>query len=121
MPGVRLPHCKEEEVVWAMKIWVDDLRTPPNDGTTWEWCKSSRQAIWLLSSSKYYLETGRAKGSIGIMSLDHDLGGDDTTRPIVLWMIENDFWPVEVRVHTANPVGRAWLEGMIERYKDGLS
>jgi hypothetical protein len=56
-------------------------------------------------------------GWITEMSLDHDLGGDDTTRPIVLWCCENDFWPVEVRIHTANPVGRDWLEGMIERYK----
>ena len=51
------------------------------------------------------------------MSLDHDLGGDDTSRRIVLWMCENEFWPDEVVVHSANPVGVEWLEGMIARYK----
>jgi hypothetical protein len=57
------------------------------------------------------------RSDITEMSLDHDLGGDDTTRPIVLWMCENESWPTTVHVHTANPVGREWLEGMIERYK----
>ena len=91
------------------KMWVDDIRTPPDDG--WFWSKTSENAIWNLNSFK---EQGL---NFQIMSLDHDLGGDDTTRPIVLWMCENDFWPVEVVVHSANPVGIEWLEGMIERYK----
>jgi hypothetical protein len=91
-----------------MKIWVDDIRTPPDE--TWTWFKNSKECIVFL---RY------AKGAWGIdeMSLDHDLGGDDTSRAIVLWMCENEFWPNEVRVHSANPVGIEWLEGMIERYK----
>ena len=89
-----------------MKIWVDDIRRPP---TGWVWAKTSDQAIHMLE--------GSMSQGVEIMSLDHDLGGDDTTRPIVLWMCENDFWPVEVVVHSANPVGVEWLEGMIERYK----
>lgn len=91
-----------------MKIWVDDIREPP---AGWAWCPTSRHAIGWLEAAK------RIGINIEIMSLDHDLGGDDTTRPIVLWMCENDFWPVEVVVHSANPVGIDWLEGMIERYK----
>lgn len=52
------------------------------------------------------------------MSLDHDLGGAGTTRDVVYYLCERpDDWPREVRVHTANPVGRAWLLGMIDRYK----
>jgi hypothetical protein len=91
-----------------MKIWVDDIRTPP-DG--WRWCKDSESAIHTLQECEARYEP------IELMSLDHDLGGDDTTRPIVLWMCENDFWPVEVVCHSANPVGIDWIEGMIERYK----
>lgn len=92
-----------------MKIWVDDIRTPPDSG--WLWFTSSAYVIKALSI--YY-----NKGfEIDLMSLDHDLGGDDTTRPIVLWMCENDYWPKEVVVHSANPVGVEWLTGMIERYK----
>ena len=92
-----------------MKIWVDDIRIPP--AWDWIWAKSSSEALVFLQN---HLD---ADETVEIMSLDHDLGGDDTTRPIVLWCCENDFWPVEVRVHSANPVGVEWLEGMIERYK----
>ena len=91
-----------------MKIWVDDIRTPPDD--TWVWAKNSFHA-------KMFLIGAKSKDGVEIMSLDHDLGGDDTTRPVVLWCCENNFWPGKVVVHTANPVGREWLEGMIERYK----
>lgn len=95
-----------------MKIWVDDIRTPPDD--TWTWAKTSQDAIyWLMSSQICEHE----ECQFDIMSLDHDLGGDDTSRPIVLWMCENEYWPEEVIVHSANPVGIEWLEGMIRRYK----
>jgi hypothetical protein len=92
-----------------MKIWVDDIRTPPDD--TWMWCKTSYEAIAELHNAML------RHWEIEIMSLDHDLGGVDTTRPVVLWCCENEFWPNEVRVHTANPVGHEWITGMIERYK----
>ena len=88
-----------------MRLWVDDLRDPPD--ATWSWAKTSAAAIDMLKV---------AAGDVSEMSLDHDLGGDDTTRPVVLWMCENDTWPARVSVHTANPVGREWLEGMIRRY-----
>lgn len=94
-----------------MKIWVDDIRTPPDD--SWIWYKTSAQTLKFLDSVQ---DHGWPK-DIEVMSLDHDLGGEDTTRPIVLFMCEYGFWPVEVRVHSANPVGVEWLEGMIERYK----
>ena len=88
-----------------MKLWVDDLREPPEG---WYWAKTSAHAIEMLI-------LGRS--DITVMSLDHDLGGDDTTRPVVMWMCENEQWPKVIQIHTANPVGREWLEGMISRYK----
>lgn len=91
-----------------MRLWVDDLRDPP-DG--WAWVKTSRDAIRILKARK------DRKLSVTAMSLDHDLGGDDTTRAGVLWMCENNYWPNRIVVHSANPVGVQWLEGMIERYK----
>lgn len=100
-----------------MKIWVDDIRLPP--GAEWNcWAKTSAEAIWCLKVAKdIFDKSGTDLNIVEAMSLDHDLGNDDTTRPVVLWMCENDFWPVEVVVHSANPVGRDYLEGMIERYK----
>ena len=93
-----------------MRIWGDDLRTPPSR-LNWHWAKTSDWTIRLLEARQ------RAHSVPSYMSLDHDLGGDDTTRPIVLWMCENNFWPSKVVVHSANPPGAYWLEGMIERYK----
>lgn len=87
-----------------MKLWVDDLRPAP-DG--WTWVTTSAAAIEILARGEI----------IDVMSLDHDLGSDDTTRPVVLWMCEHEAWPREVRVHSANPVGVEWLEGMIARYQ----
>lgn len=97
-----------------MRIWVDDIRTPPDH--TWHWYKNSSDTIYVLMKRMWAFQSGMWPRP-EVMSLDHDLGGDDTTRPIVLWCCENDFWPVEVKIHTANPVGRDWLQGMIERYK----
>ncbi len=94
---------------WSlMKLWVDDLRKPPDQ--TWVWCRSSAEAIDILHRV--------GSGVVTQMSLDHDLGGDDTTRPIVLWLCESlAYWPAIITVHSANPVGREWLEAMISRYR----
>lgn len=102
-----------------MKIWVDDIRTPPDN--SWFWAKTSEDAIQELIVSKMMFE-GKlggicSMGFITVMSLDHDLGGDDTTHPVVLWCCENDFWPVEVVCHSSNPPGREWIEEVIKRYK----
>ena len=95
-----------------MKLWVDDIRWPPEE-YGWVWVKTSADAIHLLEK---YKDAGPA-WNIALMSLDHDLGGDDTTRAVVLWCCNNDYWPKKVVVHSANPVGVEWLEGMIARYK----
>jgi hypothetical protein len=86
-----------------VKLWVDDIRKPP---LGWIWATTSVGAIYLLAHER-----------IDALSLDHDLGEDDTTRPVVLWMCENEVWPKEIYVHSANPVGVEWLRGMIERYR----
>ncbi len=88
-----------------LKLWVDDLRDPPDE--TWTVARTSQEAISLLTGTRFVR-----------MSLDHDLGGDDTTRRVVLWLCENPHrWPWRVSVHSANPVGRSWLSGMIDRYQ----
>ncbi len=86
-----------------MKLWVDDMRTPPDDG--WEWAATSDEAIVYLNDR-----------SVHTLSLDHDLGGDDTTRPIVLHMCMEEIWPRVILIHSCNPVGIQWLLGMCRRY-----
>lgn len=96
-----------------MRLWVDDLRPPPD--TTWAFALNSRDAIAVLDLAREF------GVKILEMSLDHDLGGKDTTRRIVMWMAQQQFWPEIMRVHTSNPPGREWLEGMIERYGPGVT
>lgn len=101
-----------------MKLWVDDERRAPEG---WVWATRPAEAISAL-----------ATGAVTHLSLDHDLGIDPTTgeaitaRPIMLWLCEMStthpqqrYWPDQVCVHSQNPVGRQWLEAMIDRYRPG--
>ncbi|WP_245568087.1 cyclic-phosphate processing receiver domain-containing protein [Nocardia jiangxiensis] len=88
-------------------MFVDDLREPPEG---WTVARTSADAVAILNLWRL-LEIHADH-----LSLDHDLGGDDTTRPVMLWMCENDWWPARLTVHTANPVGREFLEGTALRY-----
>ncbi|MFF4026976.1 cyclic-phosphate processing receiver domain-containing protein [Nocardia elegans] len=90
-----------------MKLFVDDERSAPEG---WTLIKTSLETIALMHLLRERGETLEA------LSLDHDLGGDDTTRPIMLWMCQHDWWPAALSVHTANPVGRDFLQGMADRY-----
>jgi hypothetical protein len=92
-----------------MKLWIDDLRPAPGG---WTWAKTSAEALEVLLGEGV---------DISEMSLDHDLGGEDTTRPVVLWLAEFGNWPATVRIHSANPVGVTWLTGMVERYGPGVT
>ncbi len=90
-----------------MKLWIDDLRPAPEG---WLWAKNSKDAITVLS-----------RGMVPEVSFDHDLGGDTTSREVVLWLCEHGNWPGICRVHSMNPVGRKWLIGMIDRYGPGVT
>src|SRR5688572_11763887 len=46
-----------------MKLWLDDVRTPPNDGSEWDWARTAEVAIARLAINTYEMA-----------SLDHDLG-----------------------------------------------
>jgi hypothetical protein len=87
-----------------VKLYVDDLRGPPD--ATWTVARTSAEALELL-----------AGGEVSELSLDHDLGGSDTTRPVVLHLAEFGGWPDRVFVRPANPVGREWLTVMVDRYE----
>lgn len=93
-----------------MKIWVDDLRPVPQG---YEGAKSVNEAIELIrKAEKNGIE-------IEVLDLDHDLGdyskdGGDAIK-LLDWLAEREtFYPIEI--HTANPVGRANMERMINRF-----
>ena len=94
----------------GIKIWVDDIRPVP---VGYEGTKSVDETIQLI-------EEIEAKGGIiELLDLDHDLGdyaqfGGDAIK-ILDYLAENEkYYPI--KIHTANPVGRANMERMIERY-----
>lgn len=94
-----------------MKLWVDDVRVPTAD---WVWVKN-------VDAAKYVLRDG----GVSHLSLDNDLGIpgiENEGRAIALWLAEeaadgNDLWPDVVVVHSANPVARDYINGVIDRYK----
>jgi hypothetical protein len=88
-----------------LNLWIDDIRPMPRGYHLW--AKTSEEAIEMISSNEPF----------GHISFDHDLGGEDTSRKVVLWLCETTGkWPSTAKVHSMNPIGKQWLEGMIARY-----
>lgn len=93
-----------------VKIWVDDIRPVPQG---YEGTKSVEETIALIE------EIEEAGGEVELLDLDHDLGdyaefGGDAIKILDYLAERETFYPIEI--HTANPVGRANMERMIERY-----
>ncbi|EIP97796.1 hypothetical protein Ga0100231_001170 [Opitutaceae bacterium TAV4] len=81
-----------------MKVWLDDVREAPEG---WQRVFWPDEAIALLQG-----------GSVTGISLDHDLGDDTrgTGYDVIAWIEEavavRGFVAPEIRIHSANPVGR---------------
>ena len=78
-------------------FWIDDIHDAPSD--TWIVCRTSDEAI----------EAVKTHGWPVYMSLDHDLGGDDTAM-VFLKRLVNEIWdgdkcPPMWNVHSRNPEG----------------
>lgn len=87
-----------------MKLWIDDLKRPPSDGTFWVWAKTTKQALEAIRTMK-----------IDHISFDHDLGenedGSIDEAIVVAKFIEEKssegkFGRIRWDVHSENPVGR---------------
>lgn len=93
-----------------VKIWVDDIRPVP---IGYEGTKSVDETIALIE------EIEAEGGEIELIDLDHDLGdyvkyGGDAIKILDYLAERETSYPIAI--HTANPVGRANMERMIERY-----
>lgn len=95
-----------------MKLWLDDVRVPPDD--TWTWVKTVDEAVAVLT-----------RCDVTEASLDHDLGYvigtttlEATGYDFCLWMAEqHDVWPTQsIQVHSANGVGARPMCGVVDRY-----
>lgn len=90
-----------------MDIIIDDLRSFKEEHRAKGdvYLRSSEAAIEFLSA------LGDTR--IETLWLDYDLGGDDTIRPVVKWLLDQDMEIGEVYIHTSNPVGRVWIHGSL--------
>lgn len=86
-----------------MIIWIDDVRTPPND-SDYVWARSTNQAIKYI---QYY------KDNIEYIDIDHDAGtyakdGGDFIK--VLDWLEINKYNYPIKIHSMNTVGRQNME-----------
>lgn len=93
----------------SIHLYIDDERTlPPQFNVL---ATTPTQALYILQEAK---AEGR---DVATISFDHDMGAEIvdrrvvelTTRPVVEWMVENEFWPPQLFFHSANPAGAKWL------------
>lgn len=95
-----------------MRLYIDDIRTP----------KSKFDLI--TRSSKETIEFLKNNVCPNYISFDHDLGGDDTSIPIIKFLVNLDMdmdgqyipYDFDFNVHSANPVGAANIESYINSY-----
>jgi hypothetical protein len=100
-----------------MKLWIDDVRPAPEG---WLWAKDSQMAKNQLSLEFFARVLDQAESiedrdpEVIEISFDHDLGGDDTTIPVVQLIEEIAAAGLKFKfkwhIHSANPVGRKNLE-----------
>lgn len=93
-----------------VKLWLDDLRPAPEG---YEPVKSVREAQTVIEQIE------AEGGTIEVIDLDHDLGdyaqfGGDGIKLLDYLLERGTLYPV--KFHTANPVGRANMERMVQRY-----
>ena len=93
-----------------MKIWIDDIRTPPSED--WVWIKS-------VNAAKRYISTIVPYGVAEIMlSVDHDAGdfaSDGGDYIELLKWLEATKRNYPIRIHSMNVVGRMNMEAICRR------
>ena len=91
-----------------IKIWIDDIRTPPSED--WIWIKS-------VNAAKRYIFMTSSYGVTDIMlSVDHDAGdyGPPDYIKILDWLEETGRrYPIHI--HSMNPVGVANMRAIIQK------
>lgn len=95
------------------QLYIDDIRTPPDDAGDWDIARTSQDALRLIQ---------QADPPYILISFDHDLGllpdgSCDTTMPVARYIEEMCFQGIQGQgmvcpryvIHSANPVGRSNL------------
>ena len=91
-------YTLRDVVLDIMKLWLDDIRTPPD--SDWVWAKTADDAIYLIRTQE-----------VDEISFDHDLGistdgtGYSVAMEIEFLCHEKKMKCPKWKVHSANPVG----------------
>ena len=84
-----------------IKLWLDDIRTPPDD--SWTWAKTYDEALEYIT-----------KNVVSEISFDHDLGAEQTGYSVAKAIEHHAYYGIVSRmvwhIHSANPVGRRNIE-----------
>lgn len=100
------------------RLFIDDVRDPPNDGGEWIIARSTHDAKVVIHKH----------GIPSFISFDHDLGGNDTSMEFIKWLIDayicapllNDcvrkYKFPEYTVHSQNPVGAENIRGLMDAF-----
>jgi hypothetical protein len=94
-------------------LYLDDLRSPPDDGREYIVARTPEEAMAYI----------RVRGVPEFMSLDHDLGPDLDTMQFLRALYREFPSPQafpEYHVHSANPVGRANIISFLESWRRSL-
>ena len=91
------------------KMFLDDERFPVTDDCVI--CRSSDDAIIYVHQNGLPIE----------IMFDHDLGGDDTSKVFIKWLVDyiqdgGHSLPVGFKysVHSQNPIGANWIKCMMD-------
>lgn len=83
--------------------------------------RNSGEALWWLAVGETDEQEEFNFYCFDVILFDHDLGGDDTTRPVVEYLCELAYngmpYPAKMYVHTANTVGRDWIVSSLKRWE----
>jgi hypothetical protein len=104
-PFAKLANQRESSEYQGLSLWLDDERPMPEGFDIH--ARTANKAVEFINS-----------GEIAIVSLDHDLGdGNGTGYDVAKYIEESAFNGkiprMEVRVHSANPVGRMNIQRCI--------
>jgi hypothetical protein len=97
----------------SYRLFIDDERMPPDDGTTYVIVRNSDEA----------LRTVVDRGLPSFISFDHDLGGDDTAMIFLRYLIDYcldhglTLADVSYYVHSQNPIGKQNIIGLWESFQ----
>ena len=100
-----------------MKLWIDDVREPP-DG--YRWARSVYEAKTIILDYETMLRAsgGKPRYQIELIDMDHDAGdyakdGGDYIK--LLDWLEETGRNYPIFIHSMNPVGRENMRAIIQR------